>query len=127
MATNVRTHVVADQIPKNPLAHLLFEGEDDDILDEWLEHSYTVLYESWVNIVKINEDLQGQVYQLTQDNRTLEKEVSTLKGKIIKNNITQFELEHFRKIVRLINSGTTSLDHILCMESTSKAREGIGY
>ena len=39
--------------------------------------------------------------------------------------MSQSELEHLKKIVRMMNSRTTSLDHILCMKTTSKAREGL--
>ena len=41
--------------------------------------------------------------------------------------MVQSKLDHLRKIVRTMNLGTTSLDHILCMGAISKAREGIGY
>ena len=41
--------------------------------------------------------------------------------------MAQSELDQLRKIVRMMNSGTLSLDHILCMVTTSKARKGIGY
>ena len=51
----------------------------------------------------------------------------TLQGEILKNNMVQSELEHLRKTVRMMNSGTSSLDHILCIRTTSKAQEGIGY
>ena len=101
--------------------------EEDEISNEELAWSYTILYGSWVNTVKINENLQGQVLQLSQDNGALKKEVATLKGEILKNGMALFELDHLRKIVRIMNLGTTSLDHILCMGTTFKAWEGIGY
>ena len=41
--------------------------------------------------------------------------------------MVQSKLDHLRKIVRTMNLGTTSLDHILCMGAISKAREAIGY
>ena len=37
------------------------------------------------------------------------------------------EVEHQRKIVIMMNLGMSSLNHILCMGTASKAREGIGY
>ena len=89
--------------------------------------SYIILYESWVNTVKINENLQGQVLQLSQDNGALKKEVATLKREVLKNGMALFELDYLRKIVRMMNLGTTSLDHILYMGTTSKAQEGRGY
>ena len=118
MATNVRTLLVPDPVPQIPQTHLLVEEEDDEISNEELAGSY---------IVKINENLQGQVLQLSQDNLALEKEVATLKGEILKNNVAQSELDHLRKIVRMMNSRTTSLNHILYMGTTSKARDRIGY
>ena len=41
--------------------------------------------------------------------------------------MAQSELEHLKKIVRMMNSGMLSLDRILCMRTTSKAWEGIRY
>ena len=106
----------------------MFEKEEEDeISKEKLARSYTVMYKSWVNTIKINEDLQGQIHQLSLDKGTLKKEVATLKREILKNSMAQSEVEHLKKIVIMMNSGTTSLDHILCMRTTSKAREGIGY
>ena len=91
MTTNIRTHAVTNQIPHNPLADLFFEG-DDGISNDELAHSCTVMYESWVTTIKINEDLQGQVHQLSQAKEALEEKVATLKGEILKNSMTQFEL-----------------------------------
>ena len=39
--------------------------------------------------------------------------------------MAQSELDHLRKIVRMMNSGIASLDHILCMGTTSKTKKGI--
>ena len=46
---------------------------------------------------------------------------------MLKNNMARFELDLLKKIVRMVNSRTTSLDHILCMGTPFKAREDIGY
>ena len=106
---------------------MLIKEEEDEILDEELTRSYIIPYKSWVNIVKINEDLQGQVLQLSQDKGALEKELATLKEEILKKIMAQSELNHHRKMGRMMNSGTASLDHILCMGTTSKTRDDIGY
>ena len=41
--------------------------------------------------------------------------------------MAQSKLDHLRKIVRMMNSGITSLDHILYMGTTSKNKKGIVY
>ena len=41
--------------------------------------------------------------------------------------MVQSELDHLRKIVRMMNSKTTSMDHILCMGIASKAWKSKGY
>ena len=46
---------------------------------------------------------------------------------ISKNNTTQFELEQLKRRVRMLNLGTTSLDHILGMGKSSKECGGLGY
>ena len=70
--------MVADKIPHNLSAHPLFKEEEDEISDKELARSY---------IVKINEDLKGQVHQLSQDNGALKKEAAILKGEILKNSM----------------------------------------
>ena len=59
------------------------EEEEDEILDEELTQSHTVLYENRVNTVKINENLQAHVLQLSQDKEIPEKEISTLIREVI--------------------------------------------
>ena len=51
--------MVADQIPQNPLAHPMIEEEEDEISNEELACSYSILYESWINTINIDADLQG--------------------------------------------------------------------
>ena len=82
--------MVADQLPHNPLTYPLFEEEADEILEKELARSYTILYKIWVTTSKINEENQGQVHQISQDNETLEKKVATLKREILKNSMDQF-------------------------------------
>ena len=54
--------MVVDKVTENPPADPLFEEEEDEISDEELTWSCPILYESWVNTVKINEDLQGKFH-----------------------------------------------------------------
>ena len=65
------------------------EEEDDEISDEELAQTYTVLYKKWIDVVKNNETLQAQVLQLSQDKGALEKEVAAIKREISKNNMVK--------------------------------------
>ena len=56
--------------------------------------------------MKNNETFQAQVLQLSQDKEALEKEIATLKREVSKNSMVQSKLDHIRKIVRMMNSGT---------------------
>ena len=48
--------------------------------------------------------LQAHVFRLSQDNGILEKEIATLKGEVLKNNMAESELNHLKKIVRMLNT-----------------------
>ena len=96
--------MVVDKVLENPSTNPLFKEGEDEISDEELAHSYTILYESWVNTIKINEYLQGQVHQLDEEYEALEREVATLKGEILKNSMAQSKLKHLRKIVKMKSS-----------------------
>ena len=48
-------------------------------------------------------------------------------NKISKNGVVQSKLNYLKNILRMMNEGTTSLDHILYVGTTSKGREGIVY
>ena len=61
VSINVRTLLVPNSVPHSPQTHLLAEEEEEEISDEELACSYAVLCKSWVNTIKINENLQGQV------------------------------------------------------------------
>ena len=76
--------MVVDQLPHNLPTYPLFEEEEDEILEKELARSYTILYKIWVTTAKINEENQGQVHQISQDNEALEKKVATLKGEFLR-------------------------------------------
>ena len=63
----VQTPLVTTPGSQSPQTLLLCEEEDEEISNEELAQSYTVLYENWVNILKIDENLQAYILQLSQD------------------------------------------------------------
>ena len=65
--------------------------------------------------------------QLGKNKGALDKEVSVLKEGISKNSTIEFELEQAKRRVRMLNSRTTFLDHILGMGKSSKGCEDLGY
>ena len=86
-----------------------------------------MLYENWIDAIELNKTLQAQILELGKSKGTLEKEVVVLKEEISKNSIAQYDLEQLKRRVRMLNLGTTSLDHILGMGKSSKGNEGLGY
>ena len=72
-----------------------------------------MLYENWIDALKLNKTLQTQILQLGKDKGALEKEVVVLKREISKNSTTHSELEQLKKRVR--------------MAKTPNGHEDLGY
>ena len=86
-----------------------------------------MLYENRIDAVKLNKTFQVQILELGKDKEALEKEVVVLKREISKNSDAQSELEQLKKRVRMLNSGTSSLYHVLCTGRTFKGHDVLGY
>ena len=99
-------------------------GDDEEISNEKMVHSYKVMYEKLVEIVNENRVLLKKISQLSRENNELIKQVNSLKSGM---EDTQNELEQVKKIVRMPNYGTTSLDQILMMRRTTKGHEGLRF
>ena len=71
--TNVHTRPVPDPVPKDVWSLYGNDEEDDEISDEELVQSYTMLYENLVDVVKTNETLRAQIVQLGKEKGALKK------------------------------------------------------
>ena len=86
-----------------------------EIFYEEMVHSYKVMYEKMVEALNENQDLHKQVSQLRNENEELVKHNSMLKDKVCHQEETLHELEQMKKTMRMLNTGTTTLDQILEM------------
>ena len=82
-------------------------------------------------MVKINEKLTKQVAQLNVEKNDLLKKIILLEGDLTKSKKIKGgrsgELEHVKKNIRMLNSGSTKLDQILSSGKAIRDHKGLGY
>ena len=98
-------------------------GDDEEIFNEEMVHSYKIMYEKLVETINENKRVLKQISQLSKEKNELIKQVNNLKSRM---EDTQNELEQVKKTPRMLNSNTTALDQILMMGRT-KGHEGLGF
>ena len=77
-----------------------------------------------MEIVNENRGLLKHISQLCREKNDLVKQ-----GNVLKNEKKESlnELEHIKKTMKMMNSGTMALDQILLMGNTTKDHEGLGF
>ena len=99
-------------------------GDDEEVFDEEMADSYKIMYEKPVETVNVNRRLLKQISQLCREKNDLVKQVNVL------NNEKEESLNEMKQIkttIRMMNSGTTTLDHILLMRRTTKDHKGLDF
>ena len=97
------------------------KDDDEEISDKKMVHSYKIMYEKLVEIVNQNRGLFKQISQLCIDKNELVN--------VLKNEKEEYlnKLEYIKKTMRMMNYGTTTLNHILLIGKTTKDHEGLGF
>ena len=75
-------------------------GDDEEIFDEEMTHSYKITYEKLVETIKENKGLLEHISQLCREKNDLFKQDNVLK---IENEESLNELEHIKKTMRMMN------------------------
>ena len=75
-------------------------GDDEEIFDEEMTHSYKITYEKLVETIKENRGLLEHISQLCREKNDLFKQDNVLK---IENEESLNELEHIKKTMRMMN------------------------
>ena len=80
---------------------------------------------------EMNKSLRERVDELVKENDVLKKAAINYEFQATENEKklqdTKAELESTQKNLKMMNSGTTKLDHILSMGKASCDRHGLGY
>ena len=89
------------------------------------------MHHKWIEVVSINKKLHGHVSKVRKEKNELLKITLSLAvdlGKSKKTKVSSnVELELLKKYVKMLNSGTSKLDHILTIEKFSGDHFDLGY
>ena len=82
-------------------------GDDEEISDEEMAHSYKIMYEKLVETINEKRRLLKQITQLCRDTNELVKQANVLKNE---KEESLNKLEQIKKTMRMMTFGTTTLD-----------------
>ena len=82
------------------------------------------MYHKWMQVAKLNEKLLREKEDQAKKMKALEGELA--ESKRIQGDLSG-ELEHLKKTVKMLNSGSTNLDQILTIGKTAGNHMGLGY
>ena len=85
-------------------------NDDEEISDDEMVCSYKVMYEKLMEALNENKELHKQVSQLCSEKEELVKQNNVFLDKVCEQEEIINELEQMKKTVRILNSGTTTLE-----------------
>lgn len=97
---------------------------DDELSDDAITDAYNVLHTKWVEESQVLDKQSALILSLTEDKTRLLETIIDLKREISRLN---GELDQMTKSVRMLNSGTDSLDNILTVGQPANNMKGLGY
>ncbi|XP_024018585.1 uncharacterized protein LOC112090762 [Morus notabilis] len=96
------------------------DSDDDDLSLGKIQEAYKKMYSKWLVVCKRNKSLEDEVGVLTKERDELKKAATNYEilatkhqGKLAE---TRLELEQTQKNLRMLNSGTSKLDHLLSQQ-----------
>ncbi|XP_024030940.1 uncharacterized protein LOC112094406 [Morus notabilis] len=106
-------------------------SDGEELTEETIQEAYETMFNKWVLVVKKNKSLRERVDELIKENDVLKRATVNYEFQAVENEKklqeTRAELEHTQKSLKIMNSGTTKLDHILSIGKASGDRHGLGY
>jgi len=106
-------------------------SDGEELTEETIQEAYETMFNKWVLVVKMNKSLWERVNKLIKENDVLKRVAINYEfqaaEKEKKLQETRAELEHTQKSLKMMNSGTSKLDHILSIGKASGDRHGLGY
>ena len=97
---------------------------DEELSNDAMNEAYNTLHTKWVEESQILDKQSALILTLTEDKARLLETIVDLKKEVGHLN---GELEHMTETVRMLNSGTDSLDKILTSGKPAKNMKGLGY
>ncbi|KAH6779529.1 hypothetical protein C2S52_010766 [Perilla frutescens var. hirtella] len=106
-------------------------SDDEEFTEESAIEAYKKLHESWIMVVKANEGLMKENGDLIKERDSLSMRLSELQNDLqqSRNNThsQNGELLHLKKLVKMMNSGSSQLDDILSKGKNLQDHTGLGY
>ena len=99
-------------------------GDDEEISNKEMAHSYKIMYEKLVETMNENKRLLKQISQLCRKKNEFVKQVNVFKNE--KEGYLN-ELEQIKVTMWMMIYGTTTLDQILLMGRTTKDHKGLDF
>ncbi|GMN45039.1 hypothetical protein TIFTF001_014229 [Ficus carica] len=103
----------------------------DDLSFEDIQRAYKEMCDKLIQVCKINKSLEIHIDELRKENDVLKRAVINYEflatEKERKLQETRLELENTQKSLKMLNFGTTKLDHILYVRKSSGDHHGLRY
>ena len=131
VAESVGTEISMKDVSAESEFDTYTNSEEEDIDIEEVQKAYEKMYSKWTVVCKVNISLEEQVKSLNKEKGELQAIVTKYESEAAKNKRdlagTRLELERTQRNLRLLNSGTTKLDHLLSQQKASTDHAGLGY
>ncbi|KAH6797199.1 hypothetical protein C2S52_021753 [Perilla frutescens var. hirtella] len=107
------------------------DEKDEEFSVESTMEAYKKLHSSWIMVVKVNEDLLKENSNLLKERDNLSTHLNEVQNELLQSrNSTQAlngELQHLKKLVKMMNYGSSQLDEILSKGKSPQDHSGLGY
>lgn len=107
------------------------EEDEEELTLESVTKAYGLLYSKWNEVVSLNQRLYEKIATASKEKDELLASVASLNEELKSERSQQdkflSEITLLKKNIRMLNSGTSKLDEILCIGKTSGDHHGLGY
>ncbi|XP_024018312.1 uncharacterized protein LOC112090655 [Morus notabilis] len=106
-------------------------SDGEELTEETIKEAYETMFNKWVLIVKMNKSLRERIDELIKEKDVLRRAAVNYEFRAVEREKklleTRFELEYTQKSFKMMNSGTTKLDHIISIGKASGDRHDLDY
>ncbi|KAH6762795.1 hypothetical protein C2S52_020228 [Perilla frutescens var. hirtella] len=106
-------------------------SDDEEFTEETAIEAYKKLHESWAMVVKVNEGLMKENDDLIKERDSLSMRLNELQNDLHQSRNNSHsqngEFLHLKKLVKMMNSGSSQLDDIISKEKSPQDHTGLGY
>ena len=96
-------------------------SDDEDLTENALIRTYKLMHAKWNEVTKVNERVIGQVVQYNTKKNNLQKTISDPEVKLKESQTSVAtliaELESMKKLVKMLNFGSSKLDEFECQKN----------